>query len=96
MGRGSNPTWKRLSEAEWKAKREKGLCFRCDEKYTVGHRCKNRELQVMMIYDDEVVEAELEEEVSGGREVEDSTGSAGSWRREEEGGGAMKGIWWSY
>ena len=50
---GSAPV-KRLSEAEWKAKREKGLCFRCDEKYTIGHRCKNRELQVLMVHDEEM------------------------------------------
>ncbi|GAV88904.1 RVP_2 domain-containing protein [Cephalotus follicularis] len=24
------------------AKREKGLCFNCDEKFSVGHRCKGR------------------------------------------------------
>ena len=38
------PPFKRLSEAELKAKREKGLCFRCDEKYSIGHQCKNKEL----------------------------------------------------
>lgn len=57
-GRVSNQPWKRLSEAEWKSKRDKGLCFRCDEKYTIGHKCKNKELQVMMIYDEEVEEEE--------------------------------------
>ena len=62
IGRGSNPNWKRLSEVEWKAKRDKGLCFRCDEKYTIGHKCKNRELQVMMIYDEEVEEEDGEGE----------------------------------
>lgn len=35
---------KRLSPAEIKEKRDKGLCFTCDEKYNVGHRCKNRVL----------------------------------------------------
>ena len=46
--------FKRLREAEWKAKREKGLCFRCDEKYTIIHRCKNLELQVLMVHDEEM------------------------------------------
>lgn len=23
-------------------KREKGLCFHCDEKYTAGYKCKNQ------------------------------------------------------
>lgn len=31
--------FKRLKNAEFKSK-EKGLCFRCDERYTVGHRRK--------------------------------------------------------
>ncbi|KAL2251677.1 UNVERIFIED_CONTAM: Retrovirus-related Pol polyprotein from transposon [Sesamum indicum] len=40
-----------LTEAEVKAKREKNLCFRCDEPYTPGHRCKHR--QVYMLLEDE-------------------------------------------
>ena len=66
---GSFP-FKRLSEAKWKAKREKGLCFRCDEKYSIGHRCKNKELQVMMIHDKEIREAGGEEETLEGGEEE--------------------------
>lgn len=31
---------KHMSDAECQALREKGLCFRCKEKYVVGHRCK--------------------------------------------------------
>ncbi|WVZ17266.1 hypothetical protein V8G54_010248 [Vigna mungo] len=31
---------KRLSEPEMQARREKNLCFNCDERYTRGHRCK--------------------------------------------------------
>jgi len=64
-GKGSNPNWKRLSEAEWRAKRDKGLCFRCDEKYTIGHKCRNKELQVMMIYDEEMEEENGEGEQRG-------------------------------
>ena len=56
-----NPPFKRLSEAKWRAKHEKGFCFRCDEKYSIGHKCKNKELHVMMIYDEEVGEAGVEE-----------------------------------
>lgn len=33
---------KRLSPAEVNEKREKGLCFNCDEKYSHGLRCKTR------------------------------------------------------
>ena len=37
-----NPSRRRLNltEAEVQARREKGLCFHCDEKYTLGHHCK--------------------------------------------------------
>ncbi|KAA0055700.1 Ty3/gypsy retrotransposon protein [Cucumis melo var. makuwa] len=46
VGTGDNrregPT-KRLSDAEFQARREKGLCFRCGEKYFAGHRCKSKE-----------------------------------------------------
>jgi len=66
-GRVSNQPWKRLSEVEWKSKRDKDLCFRCDEKYMIGHKCKNKKLQVMMIYDEEV-----EEEEQWVREEEDN------------------------
>ena len=40
--RREGPT-KRLSDAEFQSRREKGLCFRCEEKYHVGHRCKAKE-----------------------------------------------------
>ena len=29
-----------MSQSQIQAKREKGLCFYCDEKYTIGHKCK--------------------------------------------------------
>ncbi|MCI04940.1 hypothetical protein A2U01_0025989, partial [Trifolium medium] len=34
------PPIKRLTPAELQARREKGLCYNCDEKYIQGHRCK--------------------------------------------------------
>ena len=30
----------KLSQSQIQAKREKGLCFYCDDKYTIGHKCK--------------------------------------------------------
>ncbi|KAJ4954119.1 hypothetical protein NE237_030951 [Protea cynaroides] len=33
---------KRLTIAEIQQKREKGLCFNCDEKFHIGHKCKNQ------------------------------------------------------
>ncbi|XP_062092349.1 uncharacterized protein LOC133798158 [Humulus lupulus] len=35
---------KRLTPSEMRDKRERGLCFTCDEKYSFGHKCKNRVL----------------------------------------------------
>ena len=42
-------------------KRSKGLCFRCDEKFRPGHHCKQKELQVLWVLDDE--------ELNGNREM---------------------------
>lgn len=35
-----NNTRRRLAPAEMEEKRSKGLCFFCDEKYSLGHKCK--------------------------------------------------------
>lgn len=39
---------RRLTERELQQKRERGLCFRCDEKWSVNHRCRRRELSVLL------------------------------------------------
>lgn len=49
-----------MTDAEFQVKREKGLCFRCDEKFSFNHKCKNREnreLRVML--EDGLEEIEL-------------------------------------
>ena len=46
--------FKRLTPAEMAAKREKGLCFNCDEKFVSGHRC----LYMLEVVDDGDEEAE--------------------------------------
>ena len=35
------------------ARRERGLCFRCDERFTQGHHCKQKSLQVLWVIDKE-------------------------------------------
>ncbi|KAK9161050.1 hypothetical protein Syun_007391 [Stephania yunnanensis] len=35
---------KRLTQAEMAARREKGLCYNCDEKFIPDHKCKNKQL----------------------------------------------------
>ncbi|KAI0523267.1 hypothetical protein KFK09_005661 [Dendrobium nobile] len=52
VGGWSGKNFKRLTEKEMQEKRAKGLCFRCDEKYMLGHRCKDRTLQVLLVCED--------------------------------------------
>lgn len=35
---------KKLTQQELKERREKRLCFSCEEKYTPGHKCKNQRI----------------------------------------------------
>ena len=56
---------KRLFESEWQTRRAKDLCFKCDKKFTIDHQCKNHELRVLLVFDDEVEEwDEREEEIA--------------------------------
>ena len=41
-----------MTEVEIMERRAKGLCYWCDEKFALGHRCKQRELQVLMVWDE--------------------------------------------
>ncbi|KAI0501936.1 hypothetical protein KFK09_016881 [Dendrobium nobile] len=43
--------FKRLTDSELKEKRVKGLCYRCDEKFAPGHRCKEKTLHVIVVGD---------------------------------------------
>lgn len=54
--------FKRLSRAEYNSRREKGLCFNCNEKYSFGHKCAK--LFQIILRDDESdgTEEELEAE----------------------------------
>ena len=50
-------------------KRAKGLCYRCDEKFAPRHRCKQRELRVLMMLDEEEFEEQSVLEESDAIEV---------------------------
>ncbi|KAL0541464.1 hypothetical protein IC582_021509 [Cucumis melo] len=41
---------RRLPDAEFQARKEKGLCFRCNEKYSADHRCKMKELRELKMF----------------------------------------------
>ncbi|XP_078443745.1 uncharacterized protein LOC144713125 [Wolffia australiana] len=45
----------RLSPEEFLHRKEKGLCFNCNDKYTPGHRC-NKKLSIYMLQEDIEVE----------------------------------------
>lgn len=45
-----------MTDEEAKEKRDKGLCFRCDERYFRGHKCKSkekRELNLLIVHEEE-------------------------------------------
>ena len=45
---------RRLSPAELRDKREKGLCYNCDQKYSSNHRCRSKFLILMGTDDDDL------------------------------------------
>ncbi|KAL4025181.1 hypothetical protein IC575_013559 [Cucumis melo] len=51
-------TYKRLPDAEFQARKERGLCFRCNEKYSADHKCRLREQRELRMF---VVTAERDE-----------------------------------
>ncbi|CAH9096328.1 unnamed protein product [Cuscuta epithymum] len=53
--RSSNPTFKKISRAEAAIRREKGLCYNCDDQWVRGHRCK-RLFFVEIVEDDQLEE----------------------------------------
>lgn len=44
---------RRMSDAEYNQRRELGLCFRCEEKFGPNHKCKNRQLRVILMEEEE-------------------------------------------
>jgi hypothetical protein len=56
-----NPNIKRISPAEMQLRRDKGLCYWCDDKFSFTHRCPNRQL-MLLHYDDTEDEPDIEVE----------------------------------
>ena len=56
----------RLTDVEIQKRCEKGLCYRCDEKFLPGHCYKRRELGMIVVQEDLDDENEIEEEFSRG------------------------------
>lgn len=49
-----------LTESELQNKQDWGFCYRCDEKWGPGHRCKQQELNVLLVRKEEKDEGEEE------------------------------------
>lgn len=47
-----NPAIKRISPAEMQLRREKGLCYFCDDKFSFSHKCPNKQLMLLELDDD--------------------------------------------
>ncbi|KAL4204430.1 hypothetical protein AMTRI_Chr01g132020 [Amborella trichopoda] len=60
------PTVRKLTPAEARERREKGLCYHCDEKFTPNHKCKTQKL----FWVEGLLEDEDEEEVVDSATVE--------------------------
>ena len=43
------------------ARREKGLCYNCDERFGLGHRCKRQQMFLLETMDDMVEHLEMTE-----------------------------------
>ncbi|KAL0536628.1 hypothetical protein IC582_025586 [Cucumis melo] len=41
---------RRLPDAEFQARKEKGICFRCNGKYSTDHKCKMKELHELKMF----------------------------------------------
>ena len=47
----------RLTDAEFQARKDKGLCFHCGERFVPCHKCR-KQLNIFLVHDDEIGEAD--------------------------------------
>ena len=69
----NEPPVKRLSDTEFRARLDKGLCFKCSERYSPEHRCKMKETRELMLFimnEEESVEEENQTEENSDEVVE--------------------------
>ncbi|XP_026379637.1 uncharacterized protein LOC113274474 [Papaver somniferum] len=66
-GRSKLPPIKKLTYAEMRSRRERRLCYNCDEEYKFGHKCVKQ--QLYMLVGDEEEAASTEEESPGSSPV---------------------------
>ena len=46
----SEPPIKCLLDVEFRSRLDKGLCFKCNDKYSLGHRCRVKEKRELMLF----------------------------------------------
>ncbi|XP_072066694.1 uncharacterized protein [Arachis hypogaea] len=63
------PPFKKLTSAEIRARREKGLCYYCDDNYAPRHRCK---ASYQLLIGEEELQELLQGTTEGNREVHES------------------------
>lgn len=51
-----NPNIRRISPAEMQLRKEKGLCYFCDDKFSFTHKCPNKHLMLLQVDDGDTVE----------------------------------------
>ena len=61
----------KLTPAELKIRREKGLCYNCDDKYAPGHKCKSK--FILLISNDDEQDMEFSGEGKNEEDPGDST-----------------------
>jgi len=49
------PNGKRISPTEMQLRREKGLCYFCDEKFSFNHKCPNCQLYFLQLMEEKLV-----------------------------------------
>ena len=66
------PPRKQLTQKELEEKRAKNLCFYCDQKYSLGHKCPSQKFSLEVVVDKDEPE-EKEEVVFGCLEEENAS-----------------------
>lgn len=62
--------FKMLTQLEMSAKREKGLCFNCDEKFVPDHKCKQKISYMILSEDEELAYLQTHTTTEGGDKIE--------------------------
>lgn len=64
----TKPPYMKITDAQYQKRRALGLCFHCDEKYSYGHVCKNKQFNLISVeeednYEGDTASNETNEEV---------------------------------